>query len=36
MGRMTEEDASGRWQVKGLPWERLREGQAITKETEGL
>lgn len=30
---MTEKDESGRWQVKGLPWERLQEGQAITKET---
>ena len=33
MGRMTEKDESGRWQVNGMPWERLREGQAITKET---
>ena len=33
MGRMTEKDASGRWQVKGLPWERLKEGQTITRET---
>lgn len=33
MGRMTERDASGRWQVKGMPWERLQEGQTITKET---
>lgn len=32
MGRMTEKDASGRWQVKGLPWESLQEGQTITRE----
>ncbi len=32
MGRMTEKDASGRWQVKGLPWESLKEGQTITRE----
>lgn len=32
MGRMTEKDASGRWRVKGMPWESLQAGQVITKE----
>lgn len=32
MGRMTEKDASGRWQVKGMPWEKLQAGHVITKE----
>lgn len=32
MGRMTEKDASGRWQVKGIPWEKLQAGQVITEE----
>lgn len=33
MGRMTEKDASGRWQVKGIPWEKLQAGETLTKET---
>lgn len=33
MSRMTEKDASGRWQVKGIPWEKLQAGQVITEET---
>lgn len=32
MGRITEKDASGRWRVKGIPWERLQTGQMITEE----
>lgn len=32
MGRMTEKDATGRWRVKGMPWERLQAGQVITEE----
>lgn len=32
MGRLTEKEASGRWRVKGISWEKLREGQVITKE----
>lgn len=32
MGRITEKDASGRWQVKGIPWEKLQEGQVLTEE----
>ncbi len=36
MGRLTERDASGRWQVKGIPWEKLQEGEVITKETSQL
>lgn len=30
---MTQKDASGSWQVKGLPWEKLQAGEAITEET---
>ena len=33
MGRMTERDASGRWQAKGIPWENLRKGETMTEET---
>lgn len=33
MGRLTQKEASGRWQVKGIPWEGLREGGTLTKET---
>ena len=33
MGRLTEKDASGRWQVKGLPWEKLQAGETLTEET---
>lgn len=29
---MTEKDASGRWQVNGMPWESLQAGQVITEE----
>ena len=36
MGRLTQKDASGRWQVKGIPWEKLQEGEVITKETSQL
>ena len=32
MARMTQKDMSGRWQVKGVPWEQLRAGQTITEE----
>ena len=32
MGRLTEKDASGRWQVKGLPWEKLQAGETLTEE----
>lgn len=31
MGRMTQKEASGVWQVKGIPWERLRQGVVLTK-----
>lgn len=33
MVRLTEKKASGSWQAKGLPWERLKTGETITKET---
>ena len=36
MGRLTEKDASGKWQAKGISWENLREGQAVTKEASQL
>ena len=36
MGRLTLKEASGRWQVKGIPWERLQEGEVITKESSQL
>ena len=32
MDRLTQKELSGRWQVKGIPWEKLREGEVITKE----
>lgn len=33
MGRLTQKEASGRWQAKGIPWEKLRKGETITEET---
>lgn len=36
MGRLTQKEASGRWQVKGIPWEKLQAGEVITKETSQL
>ena len=32
MSRLTQKEASGRWQVKGIPWEKLQAGEVITKE----
>lgn len=32
MGRLTQKEASGRWQVKGIPWEKLQAGEVITEE----
>jgi len=32
MVRLTQKEASGRWQAKGLPWENLQEGAVMTKE----
>lgn len=32
MHRLTEKDGQGNWCLKGIPWECLREGQAITRE----
>lgn len=33
MGRLTQKEKSGRWQVKGIPWEKLQAGETITEET---
>lgn len=33
MGRLTQKDASGRWQVKGIPWEQLQAGNVMTEDT---
>lgn len=33
MGRLTEVDSSGNWNVKGLPWENTYKGQVMTEET---
>lgn len=32
MGRLTQKEASGKWQVKGISWEELQEGKAVTEE----
>ena len=32
MERLTQKDEQGNWSLKAVPWERLREGQVITKE----
>lgn len=32
MSRLTKKEASGKWQVDGIPWEQLQEGKTITKE----
>lgn len=32
MVRMIEKEASGKWQVRGIPWKSLRAGQTITEE----
>ena len=32
MGRLIEKDDQGNWCLKGVRWEQLRAGQAITKE----
>lgn len=29
---LIEKDECGNWEVKGLPWEKLREGHVLTKE----
>ncbi len=36
MGRLIQKEKSGRWQVKGIPWENLQAGEVITKETSQL
>lgn len=36
MGRLIQKEESGRWMVKGIPWEKLRAGEVITKETSEL
>lgn len=32
MVRLTQKKASGWWTVKGIPWEKLQEREAVTKE----
>ena len=32
MGRLTKKEASGKWQVNGIPWEQLQEGRIITED----
>lgn len=32
MSRLTQKDEQGNWCLKGLPWEQLHVGQAITQE----
>lgn len=32
MSRLTQKDKQGNWCLKGLPWEQLHVGQAITQE----
>ena len=36
MGKLTQKEASGRWQVKGISWKELEAGEVITKETSQL
>lgn len=33
MYRLIEKDDCGNWSLKGVPWQSLRVGQVITKET---
>lgn len=33
MNRLTEKDARGNWSLRGVPWENLREGAIINRET---
>ena len=32
MGRLTKKEASGKWQVDGIPWEKIRKGETITED----
>lgn len=32
MSRLTQKEASGKWQVKGISWEKLQAGEVITNE----
>ncbi len=32
MGRLTKKEASGKWQVNGISWEKLRKGEVITED----
>lgn len=32
MNNLTQKEASGKWQVRGIAWEDLQEGKVITKE----
>ena len=33
MSRLTDRDAAGNWQLHGVDWKQLREGEIITRET---
>ena len=32
MDRLTQKEVSGKWQLNGIPWENLREGETITED----
>lgn len=32
MGRLIQKEESGKWQVNGIPWEKLQKGEAITED----
>lgn len=32
MGRLTKKEDSGKWQVSGIPWEKLQKGETITED----
>ena len=36
MVRLTQKEESGNWQVNGISWEMLREGETITKGTDQI
>ena len=32
MGRLIQKEESGKWQVNGIPWEKLQKGEVITED----
>ncbi len=32
MGRLTKKEVSGKWQLNGIPWEKLQKGETITED----